>query len=296
MDHTDNTNNVNFSILDPKYASYVGVNVVAPAFIKHADDWKFMVPNKQIRQKVLEYGVPKIMFQFADKTKCQYVLSKSFDGDDITKSFIGAMQIYSPKTNKSVDQLSLSTIIKPIIKPVIFSALWWCIKNPLLSPTIISRQIRVFSAIPMIEQRLMTHYPRFYQLELIAIKPETRGRGYGSKMIQYAHKEILNKIGNNENDKKIPIFLFTPSPAAVQFYKKNGYKVFVVVKISSKPELSIFGMVYNHDKRTLDQIYNKLTENQPFNLQVRFMTFNLFWFAIIIIGLLFLLLVWLLFC
>lgn len=73
-----------------------------------------------------------------------------------------------------------------------------------------------------------TEYKDSFYIELLAVNPKIKGKGYGSKMI----KECIIPYVRTKKGKKLT--LITNTESNYHFYLKNGFKCFVKRKLSYK--------------------------------------------------------------
>eukprot|EP00483_Globobulimina_turgida_P005536 UN05546 len=121
------------------------------------------------------------------------------------------------------------------------------------------RVLNLLIGVGKMEKKLKNVVPNFHEIENIATKPETQGKGFGSKLIQQMHNMI-----NKKND-NLPIALFCCN---AKIYERNGYICWNKIYIDDIPnngKLIMNAMIYHKDKKELNKLIDKLKESNSFS-------------------------------
>ena len=89
-----------------------------------------------------------------------------------------------------------------------------------------------------------------------------------------AHDKIKIMEKDNDNDEDRLVFLCTESPKAVNFYKKNGYKVFI--KIDYEKDYKFYGLIYHWNEEFLNKAVNTMKEIVVFDQKLNWRDHILF--------------------
>ena len=65
----------------------------------------------------------------------------------------------------------------------------------------------------------MAHIGKWFYIDLLFVKEELRGRGYGHRLLEMAEAEARQRGATD-------VFLDTFSFQALEFYEQHGYRVF----------------------------------------------------------------------
>ena len=232
--------NLSFSRLHPWNTNKIINNVIVPAFLSDAN-YNYLYPDIKDRRIAVRdrfnYLIPML-----NKTK--HVNSYMLCDDDQHK-YIGHLLLYSPEK----DVLHENTTRK-------FSSQLYKVGNKFQVAT---RMMLLASAMNNEYRNVNNVIDRYWEISCVSINPWIQSAGYGTLMMSNIHDIIRKENEKTESDYNVPTILFTSTPAALRFYKRLGYRVFMEHNIMN--ELISYSMIYHHDEKILQYWLNILTEN-----------------------------------
>ena len=203
---------VDFSPLDIKSIDYVSKNIASRAFASSCHGTKYWFPDDELR-KIACDKLYKIFVSMTVEETGGFVLShneNSINTNADQEAMIGYIAILKSYDLKSIIPFLLSSPIN-----LGFSFLWRFAKY------LIADEISVKAA----EKHIGKDFWKFYG---VSIDVNKQSMGYGSKMLSLSH-EYCKTV-----DVDIPMFFTTPTPRALKFYLKNGYKITSKVHINDE--------------------------------------------------------------
>lgn len=244
----------------------IGDNTLISAF-GSGNPFNWIVPNVNARTQIMKITSKNVLTQ----NPCHSHLL--FGKDDTIIGHVMLMRrenTYLPKcllTAAKQSKQSLYSFVKSILREI-YNFLNMSLKIDLL----FCYRSHCFTKAQLLMHDIfdMNYGENYWYIGFFCINPQFGKKGFGTKMLQLAHEKI-KEYQSSDNDKLLPIMLWSYNPFAIKLYTKCGYKIIAEINVDKKHKL--YGLCFEfdsdesvHDKVVIDLNWMDLLPDLEMNI------------------------------